>query len=146
MEQKNDINELENPSLITEIPDTTESSEHSAKEDTDRIQKAIEKVTDDVTASLPPLKTAPQKRPVSAERANIHRWFFTFMCMNIPVAGWIYLLYLAFNKKQTDRREFARAYLFYKLLFLLLSALILGILVYIGLEVLDKLLAYMEML
>ena len=31
-------------------------------------------------------------------------WFFTFMCMNIPVAGWIYLLRLAFGKKASRNR------------------------------------------
>lgn len=80
------------------------------------------------------------------ESSQVHHWFFTFMCMNLPIIGWIYLLYLAFNKKYTDRRSFARAYLFYKLIFLIISILILGILVYIGLDLLDTLLAYMEML
>lgn len=82
----------------------------------------------------------------AAAPAREPRWFFTFMCMNIPVVGWIYLLYLAFSKKVTDRRSFARAYLFYKLIFLIISAVILGILIYIGMGVLDQLLAYMEML
>ncbi len=140
-------------------------------EDTDRIQKAIEKVVDEETASLPPLplsgisgtpdsgdsqeddrphlqedeKKSRQSEENTAD-TEVHTWFFTFMCMNIPIAGWIYLLYLAFNKKKTGRRSFARAYLFYKLIFLLISALILGILIYIGLGFLDQLLAYMEML
>lgn len=78
--------------------------------------------------------------------ARTPRWFFTFMCMNIPFVGWIYLLYLAFSKKVTDRRSFARAYLLYKLTFFMISAVILGILLYIGMGVLDQLLAYMEML
>lgn len=78
--------------------------------------------------------------------APVHSWFFTFMCMNIPIVGWFYLFYLAFNKKKTLRRNFARAYLYYKLLFLIISAVILGILIYIGMELLDQLLAYMEML
>lgn len=133
-------------------------------EDTDRIQKAIEKVMDDETASLPLIpvpEEAPSEEPEeedaslhtaadpsseSASTARVHRWFFTFMCMNIPIAGWIYLFYLAFSKKTTDRRDFARAYLFYKLIFLLVSAVILGILIYIGMGLLDQLLAYMEML
>ncbi len=68
------------------------------------------------------------------------------MCMNIPIIGWIYLLYLAFNKKKTERRNFARAYLLYKLAFLIIAAIILGILTYIGLGLLDQLMAYMEML
>ncbi len=124
-------------------------------EDTDRIQKAIEKVMDDETSTLP-LIPVPEIQQDGAEEeeetvppaspARIHRWFFTIMCMNIPIAGWIYLFYLAFSKKVTDRREFARAYLFYKLIFLMISAVILGILIYIGMGLLDQLLAYMEML
>ena len=41
----------------------------------------------------------PKKAPVEPEKdtANPYRmpprrWFLTFMCMNIPIAGWIYLL------------------------------------------------------
>lgn len=130
--------------------------EHSNPlEDTDRIQKAIEKVIDDETSALPliPVPEIQQdgadeeeEAVPSASPARIHRWFFTFMCMNIPIAGWIYLFYLAFSKKVTDRRDFARAYLFYKLIFLMISAVILGILIYIGMGLLDQLLAYMEML
>lgn len=73
-------------------------------------------------------------------------WFFTFMCMNIPVAGWIYLLRLAYGKKDNQLRDFARAYLLYKLVFLIISLILLGILVYMGLDIADKVLAYMEML
>lgn len=117
-------------------------------EDTDRIQKAIEKVMDDETSTLPliPVPEIPEEDDETEADARIHRWFFTFMCMNIPIAGWIYLFYLAFNKRVTDRRDFARAYLFYKLIFLIISAVILGILIYIGIGFLDRLLAYMEML
>lgn len=140
-------------------------------EETASIQKAIEKIADDETANLselisssvvqaagenpapetPVSAPAPNTVPpapgaASAAEASVHRWFFTFMCMNLPIIGWFYLLGLAFSKKRTDRRNFARAYLFYKLVFLLASALIVGILVYIGLDLLDQLLAYMEML
>lgn len=90
--------------------------------------------------------TAGKKIAGPLADAPVHSWFFTFMCMNIPVVGWFYLFYLAFNKKKTLRRNFARAYLYYKLLFLIISAVILGILIYIGMGLLDQLLAYMEML
>lgn len=75
-----------------------------------------------------------------------HKWFFTFMCMNIPVIGWLYLLFKAFGKKENQLRDFAKAYLLYKLVFLVISLVLLGILIYIGLDIADKLLAYMEML
>ena len=152
-------------------------------EDTDRIQRAIEKVVDEETATLPTLplrgiaETAePTDAAGTAETADtddtdhgdaddddtgdadrirsetnlanaeVHTWFFTFMCMNIPIVGWIYLFYLAFNKEKTERRNFARAYLFYKLVFLVVSAVILGLLIYIGIGFLNQLFAYMEML
>ena len=95
----------------------------------------------------------PKKAPVEPEKdtANPYRmpprrWFLTFMCMNIPIAGWIYLLCLAFGKKENQLRDFAKAYLIYKLVFLAAALIILGVLVYIGLDLADKLLAYMEML
>ena len=95
----------------------------------------------------------PKKAPVEPEKdtANPYRmpprrWFLTFMCMNIPIAGWIYLLCLAFGKKENQLRDFAKAYLVYKLVFLAAALVILGILVYVGLDLADKLLAYMEML
>lgn len=116
--------------------------------ETEQLQKAIEKVVDDETAAIPPLplKTDYNVSAAAPGKAATHTWFFTFMCMNIPIIGWIYLFYLAFNKKKTDRREFAKAYIFYKLVFLIVSAVILGILIYIGMGLLDQLLAYMEML
>lgn len=91
---------------------------------------------------------APQGAPSAGDmyRMPPRRWFLTFMCMNIPVAGWIYLLLLAFGKKENQLRDFAKAYLLYKLVFLAVALVLLGILVYIGLDIADKLLAYMEML
>lgn len=76
----------------------------------------------------------------------VHSWFVTFMCMNIPVIGWIYLLILALSPSMGPRRDFAKAYLLYKLVFLLLSLAILALALHYGLLFLDKLLAYMEML
>lgn len=122
------------------------------EKETQQIQKAIEQITDNETPNLQappeemPPKSGESREKPKEEAAQVHRWFFTFMCMNIPVIGWIYLLYLAFSKKYTDRRSFARAYLFYKLIFLIIGVLILGVLIYIGLDLLDQLLAYMEML
>lgn len=136
----------------------TTSQENAMTEipvDTDRLKSAIEKVTDHETSGIPPLpltgikpekNKGAQKSECTPLDAPVHTWFITFMCMNIPVIGWIYLLYLAFRKDTTLRRNFARAYLFYKLVFLLISLVILGILVYIGMGLLENLLAYMEML
>lgn len=86
---------------------------------------------------------APENAPT---RIPPRKWFFTFMCMNIPIIGWIYLLTKAFGKKDNPLKDFSRAYLLYKLVFLIVALVILGIVAYIGLGILDELLAYMEML
>ena len=77
---------------------------------------------------------------------EINEWFHTFMCMNMPIVGWFYLFHKARYEEDPARKEFARACLFYKLVFLIAGAVVLLILIWIGLGLLDQLLAYMEML
>lgn len=95
---------------------------------------------------------APLSAPVSdpgpqyVRRAPIRSWFSTFMIMNLPIIGWIYLLILALRRKGDQRRDFAKAYLVYKLVFLVVALGILAVLLYFGLEMADNLLEYMEML
>lgn len=128
------------------------TTDTSTAEETSSIQKAIEQIADKEAADSKtdnygqPGENPSKEAVPPAQRALVHHWFFTFMCMNIPVIGWFYLLYLAFNKKYQDRQSFARAYLFYKLIFLIIGIIILAILIHIGMELLDELLAYMEML
>ena len=97
---------------------------------------------EDAAEGLEPAPTSPQ----ADYRVPPRKWFITFMCMNIPIIGWIYLLVKAFGRKNTQLKDFARAYLLYKLVFLLVALIILGLAVYVGLGLLDELLAYMEML
>lgn len=89
---------------------------------------------------------SPSSQLPADYRIPPRKWFLTFMYMNIPVIGWIYLLVKAFGRKNTQLKDFARAYLLYKLVFLLVALIILGLAVYVGLGILDELLAYMEML
>ena len=77
---------------------------------------------------------------------SVRSWFYTFMCMNMPIIGWFYLVHKARYEEDPAQKEFARAYLFYKLVFLIAGAIVLLILICIGLGLLDQLLAYMEML
>ncbi len=126
-----------------------DSPEGEQFQGTKHIQQALEQLVDNESAVLPHLEHVPSPQASQGEREEstpIHDWFFTFMCMNIPLIGWIYLISLAFSKKQTERKNFARAYLFYKLLFLMIGIVLLGILLYIGLDMIDQILAYMEML
>lgn len=82
------------------------------------------------------------------EENDIHSWFSTFMCMNIPIYGWIYLRRLASGQipAPLEQQDFAEAYLYYKRFFLKISAVILIVLIIIGGVALNKLLAYMQML
>lgn len=121
--------------------------------DTAKLQAALEKRADQETTVLPSLSMPANKkrltiRPLSERwwTPSVRSWFFTFMCMNIPIVGWFYLFHKARYEEDPARKEFARAYLFYKLVFFIAGAVVLLILIWIGLGLLDQLLAYMEML
>lgn len=121
--------------------------------DTAKLQAALEKRADQETTVLPSLSMPANKkrltiRPLSERwwTPSVHSWFFTFMCMNMPIVGWFYLFHKARYEEDPARKEFARAYLFYKLVFFIAGAVVLLILIWIGLGLLDQLLAYMEML
>jgi hypothetical protein len=120
--------------------------------DTAKLQAALEKRADQETTVLPSLSMPANKkrltiRPLSERwwTPSVRSWFFTFMCMNMPIVGWFYLFHKA-RYEDPARKEFARAYLFYKLVFFIAGAVVLLILIWIGLGLLDQLLAYMEML
>ena len=93
-----------------------------------------------------PHKAKPDCQAEALPPAPIRSWFCTFMIMNLPIIGWIYLLILALRKKGDQRKDFAKAYLVYKLVFLIVALAILAVLLYFGLEMADNLLEYMEML
>ena len=121
--------------------------------DTAKLQAALEKRADQETTVLPSLSMPANKkrltiRPLSERwwTPSVRSWFFTFMCMNMPIVGWFYLFHKARYEEDRARKEFARAYLFYKLVFFIAGAVVLLILIWIGLGLLDQLLAYMEML
>lgn len=82
----------------------------------------------------------------SAPIVPVRSWFVTFMCMNIPIVGWIYLVILACSSTSGPKKDFAKAYLIYKTIFLLITLAILAVFVHYGLILLDQVLAYMEML
>ena len=121
--------------------------------DTAKLQAALEKRADQETTVLPSLSMPANKkrltiRPLSERwwTPSVRSWFYTFMCMNMPIVGWFYLFHKARYEEDPARKEFARACLFYKLVFLIAGAVVLLILIWIGLGLLDQLLAYMEML
>ena len=165
----NDHSESE-PIIASDAADRAPAGQQpdAAPIDTARIQEALEKRVDQETAVLPQLtmpdadaaddpsgtdtsrKTKKRRivRSVSERwwTPSVRSWFFTFMCMNMPIVGWFYLFHEARHEEDPARKEFARAYLFYKLVFFIAGAVVLLILIWIGLGLLDQLLAYMEML
>ena len=121
--------------------------------DTAKLQAALEKRADQETTVLHSLSMPANKkrltiRPLSERwwTPSVRSWFFTFMCMNMPIVGWFYLFHKARYEEDPARKEFARAYLCYKLVFFIAGGVVLLILIWIGLGLLDQLLAYMEML
>lgn len=91
-------------------------------------------------------KKVKEEESEYVRRSSIQSWFNTFMIMNIPVVGWIYLLVLALRRNGDQKKDFARAYLVYKLVFLLVALGIIIIALYTGMEAADRLLRYMNML
>jgi hypothetical protein len=75
---------------------------------------------------------------------TLSNWFFTFMCMNIPVIGLFYLLILSFGRRKSLKKDFARAYLLYQVIFITIAVVLVGIFCYFGLEVLDNVLKFMQ--
>ena len=81
-----------------------------------------------------------------ASPIEIGEWFHTFMCMNIPIYGWFYLKKLARQPEHNKLQDFARAYLYYKMVFLAVSLVIVILLLIVGIVGINKLFAYMELL
>ena len=77
---------------------------------------------------------------------SVRSWFYTFMCMNIPIYGWFYLKKLARQPEHNKMQDFARAYLYYKMVFLAVSLVIVILLLIVGIIGINKLFAYMELL
>lgn len=71
------------------------------------------------------------------------KWFQTICFMHVPVVGFIYMLVMALKKDTpAARRDFAKAYLLYRILVLILAFTILFVLYKIGLNFVDELLKY----
>lgn len=78
------------------------------------------------------------------KRRLIRTWYKTFMYMNIPIIGWIYLFFK--SRKNTETSEFCKAYLLYKLTILFVCILLIIVGVMIAIPYIRQLLDYIEML
>ncbi len=80
-----------------------------------------------------------------AEGVSVSEWFLSICWIKIPVIGFIYALTLALNKKtHLAKRNFARGYLIYRCLVLILSVTILYVLYQVGLSFIDELLSFVK--
>ena len=66
--------------------------------------------------------------------------------MNIPIYGWFYLKKLARQPEHNKMQDFARAYLYYKMVFLAVSLVIVILLLIVGMFGINQVFAEMEVL
>lgn len=72
-------------------------------------------------------------------------WFVTFCWMHIPFIGFWYMVVMALRKKNPkEKKAFARAFILYRILVLILACTILYICYRMGLSFLEQILSYME--
>lgn len=80
-----------------------------------------------------------------AEGVSVSQWFLSVCWLKIPVFGFIYALVMAFHPKvHPSKRNFARGYLVYRVLVLLLSITILYVFYKIGLDLIDQMLSFVR--
>ena len=77
---------------------------------------------------------------------RIGRWFQTICFIHVPVVGYFYMIVLAVRKNTPPaKKDFAKAYLLYRILVLILAFAILFVLYQIGLDLVDGLLKYAKL-
>ena len=80
-----------------------------------------------------------------AEGVSVSEWFLSVCWIKIPVIGFIYVLVLALSKKtHPAKKNFARGYLIYRCLVLILSVTVLYVLYQIGLNFIDQMLSFVK--
>lgn len=71
------------------------------------------------------------------------QWFQTFCWMHIPVFGFFYMLILSLREKTPEEKKaFARAYVLYRVLVMILACTLLYVLYKVGLNFVDQMLSY----
>ena len=99
------------------------------------------------TAHKPKIKKRSSFPLFPPKPSGADDWFYTFMCMNIPVYGWKYMKRLLEQEPEgSPQREFAAAYLYYKRVFLRISLLLTALLALLGLAGSLWLIGYMTLL
>ena len=136
---------------IVEEGTETVSMDAEAVDTTERTAEAVEEAAvtnkEENTADISPeAKVNSVKIPVSNKPLSIGSWYITFMCMSVPIIGWIYLLFIAFTDKDPGRKQFARAWILYKLTILVACITLIAVSVHMLIPYMEQLLNYMEAL
>lgn len=94
-----------------------------------------------------PLEEKPDKRTMRLNHwGKVGQWFQTFCWMHIPIFGFWYMVVTALRRKNPEeKRAFAKAYILYRLLVLLLALTILYVFYRMGLSFLEQILAYVKL-
>lgn len=92
----------------------------------------------------------PDKQEEQIEKlqkwGRIGQWFQTFCWMHIPIFGFWYMVVLAVRKRTPEEKKtFARAYVLYRVLVMLLALTILYVFYRMGLSFVEQILAYIDM-
>lgn len=75
----------------------------------------------------------------------VSSWFVTICCIQIPIVGLIILLVMSFSRKTApSKKSFARAYLIYRILVWVITAVILFVLLRFGLSFYSNILSYVR--
>ena len=80
-----------------------------------------------------------------AEGVSVSEWLLSICWIKRPVIGFVYVLILALSKKiHPAKKNFARGYLVYRCLVLILSLTIMYVLYQVGLSFIDDMLAFVK--
>lgn len=117
--------------------ETVASAGHTGYKET-----AVDKTTEQVQES--------DKQEEQIEKlqkwGRIGQWFQTFCWMHIPIFGFWYMVVLAVRKRTPEEKKtFARAYVLYRVLVMLLALTILYVFYRMGLSFVEQILAYIDM-
>ncbi len=81
----------------------------------------------------------------TGEYASASQWFLCICWLNIPVIGLIYALVLAiYPGTPRDKKNYARGYILYQILVLLLSLTIMYVVYQVGLSFIEEMLSYVR--
>lgn len=78
-----------------------------------------------------------QREPVM----TMWQYVLTFVLINLPVVGFIFLIVFAFDKQKPNRANMCRGFIIYSLIITVFSLILFGIVLFLGLTALDDFLA-----